>query len=70
MLHFRQYLQKFYAEETGATAIEYGLIAGMMGVAAIISFGAMSNGLQNLFGATNDEAGAVIQNAASSADLN
>ena len=62
-------IKQFYASESGATAIEYGLIAGMMAVASIVAFGTLSNGLQNLFGATNDGAGNVIDSAASSADL-
>lgn len=63
-------LKQFYADECGAVAIEYGLIAGLMAVASIFAFATMSNGLQNLFGATNDGAGNAISSAAASADLN
>ena len=65
-----QKIREFIFSQSGATAIEYGLIAGMMAVAAIVSFATLSNGLQNLFGATSQGAGSVIENAASSADLN
>jgi pilus assembly protein Flp/PilA len=34
-------LRKFMAEETGATAIEYGLIAALFGVTMIAAFGAL-----------------------------
>ncbi len=63
-------IKQFCVDEYGTTAIEYGLIAGLMAVASIFAFGTLSNGLQNLFGATNDGAGNVISAAASSADLN
>jgi pilus assembly protein Flp/PilA len=38
-------LKRFFADESGATAIEYGLIAAIMAVALITGFGAMSNAL-------------------------
>ncbi len=55
---------KFLADERAATAMEYGLIAALMGVAAIASFTAFGNGLQNVFGSTSSGAGAVITDAA------
>lgn len=36
-------------DEEGATAIEYGLIAGLVSVAAIGALGAMGNSLDNMF---------------------
>ncbi len=36
-------------DEEGATAIEYGLIAGLVSVAAITALGAMGNSLENMF---------------------
>ncbi len=65
-----QKFQKFLTCQNGATAIEYGLISGMMAVAAIMAFGQMGNGLVNLFGSTNDGAGQVVHDAANSAELN
>ena len=41
-------------DESGAAAIEYGLIAALIAVAAIVAMGAVGNGLQNTF---NDVAG-------------
>jgi pilus assembly protein Flp/PilA len=37
----------FFKDRTGATAIEYGLIAALMAVALIAGFGALSNGVSN-----------------------
>ncbi|KPF82002.1 Flp family type IVb pilin [Novosphingobium sp. AAP93] len=37
------------ADETGATAIEYGLIAALIAVAAITAMGALGNSLSNTF---------------------
>ena len=41
---------KFLRDETGATAIEYGLIAGLVSVAAIAALSAMGGSLQTIFG--------------------
>ncbi len=61
-------LRHFFADETGATAIEYGLLAAMIAVASIVAFSALGGGLQNLFGSTSggDGAGGVMEDAASS----
>ena len=41
--------KSFLRDESGATAIEYGLIAALVAVAAITALGAMGNSLSNLF---------------------
>ncbi len=43
-------LQSFCGDESGATAIEYGLIAALVSVAAISALTAMGNSLQLMFG--------------------
>ncbi|HSU24240.1 Flp family type IVb pilin [Staphylococcus epidermidis] len=43
---------KFIRDERGATAIEYGIIAGMMAVVLVAIFGnsgTLTNGLKNTF---------------------
>lgn len=42
-------LNSFLKDESGATAIEYGLIAALIAVAAILAMGAVGNGLINTF---------------------
>ncbi len=42
-------IQSFRRDESGATAIEYGLIAALISVAAIAAMGAMGDSLQTLF---------------------
>jgi pilus assembly protein Flp/PilA len=42
-------LTSFVAEESGATAIEYALIASLIAVAIIVSLTAVSGALQNVF---------------------
>ncbi|MEM8826601.1 MAG: Flp family type IVb pilin [Pseudomonadota bacterium] len=37
------FLRKFRKDETGATAIEYGLIAALIAVAAVGAMGALGN---------------------------
>ena len=45
----------FLREESGATAIEYGLIAALVSVAAIIALGAMGDSLENIFNIVSSE---------------
>ncbi len=55
-------LQSFCRDESGATAIEYGLIAALISVAAIAAMGAMGDSLQTLFNTVAGE----LNNAAGS----
>lgn len=43
-------LNRFVKDESGATAIEYGLIAGLVAVAIIASLGTLKTGLSDMFG--------------------
>ena len=47
-------LKLFCDDESGATAIEYGLIAALVSVAAIGALTAMGDSLQTLFGTVSD----------------
>ena len=40
---------RFLNDESGATAIEYGLIAAIVGVGIIVGLGALRDGLNDLF---------------------
>lgn len=42
-------LQRFFADESGATAIEYGLIAALIAVAIIAAATKLGGNLGNLF---------------------
>lgn len=42
-------LRKFAQDENGATAIEYGLIAALVSVAAIVALGNMGTALKDMF---------------------
>ena len=46
-------LRKFTADEQGATAIEYGLIAAIIGVGGIASLQSLKNSLNSMFGQVN-----------------
>ncbi|MCR6643949.1 MAG: Flp family type IVb pilin [Terricaulis sp.] len=48
-------LKKFIANEDGATAIEYGLIAALVGVAIIAGVGALGDSLDTTFQNVSDE---------------
>ncbi|RUM25046.1 Flp family type IVb pilin [Rhizobium vallis] len=43
-------LKAFLADDRGATAVEYGLIAALICTALISGLGLFSNSLQNVFG--------------------
>lgn len=43
-------IRKLYADESGATAIEYGLIAALVSVAGIVALQAMGTNLAAMFG--------------------
>ena len=47
--------KKFISQEDGATAIEYGLIAALVSVAAITALTEMGGSLDSLFGTVSDE---------------
>lgn len=45
-----QFFRKMLKDSKGATAIEYGLIAALIAVAAIAAMGTVGNSLINTFG--------------------
>ena len=44
-----KFIKKMFNNENGATAIEYGLIASLIAVAAMGAMGTMGNKLSNTF---------------------
>lgn len=44
-----QFIKKFWQEEEGVTAIEYGLIAALIAVAIIVAVGAVGTNLETVF---------------------
>ena len=46
----KTFLARFAQDESGATAIEYGLIAAFVGVGIIAGLGQLRAGLNTLFG--------------------
>ena len=58
----------FIADQRGATAIEYGLVAALIAVACIASFIAFGDGLEVLFGDGVGGAATVIGDAAAGID--
>ena len=42
-------VSRFLKDESGATAIEYGLIAALIAVALVTAMGFLSDGLENAF---------------------
>jgi pilus assembly protein Flp/PilA len=47
-------IKRFINDESGATAIEYGLIAGLVAVAIIAALTALGGSLNNLFSDISD----------------
>lgn len=50
----------FLADASGATAIEYGLIAALVSVAAIAALGAMGDSLSTIFGTVSSTLSAAV----------
>jgi pilus assembly protein Flp/PilA len=44
---------RFVKDESGATAIEYGLIAAIVGVGSILALSSMKTGVNNTFNAVS-----------------
>ena len=53
-------ISKLIRDESGATAIEYGLIAALVSVAAIGALTAMGDSLKTMFTAVSDELKAAV----------
>ena len=51
-------IKNFVKDESGATAIEYGLIAALVAVAIIAALGALGTELSNIFQYVADQLGA------------
>lgn len=49
----RTVLAPLYHDTTGATALEYGLIAALIAVAAMAALGGLGNGLNTTFSKTS-----------------
>ncbi len=60
-------LKRFFTEEDGATAIEYGLIAALVSVAAIGALNAMGGSLETMFTTVSSEIGAASVGSGSGA---
>jgi len=48
-------IRNLWHDESGATAIEYGLIAALVSVAAIVALGNMGDSLVEIFGVVDSE---------------
>ncbi|MBI4923675.1 MAG: Flp family type IVb pilin [Devosia nanyangense] len=56
-------ISRFFADDGAATAIEYGLIAGLVAVGCIVAFVAFGGSLGNLFAWVNTRAGGAMDGA-------
>ena len=51
------FVSRFVKDESGATAIEYGLIAALIAVMLVTAVGALSGALEGKFGEITDALG-------------
>ena len=56
-------IQNFVRDESGATAIEYGLIAALVSVAAIVALQALGGSLNSIFGVVSNQLSTAAANA-------
>lgn len=57
-------IKTFIQDESGATAIEYGLIAALVSVAAVVALQGLGTSLQNMFGMVSGQLDTAVTNAA------
>ena len=55
-------LNRFLADDRGATAIEYGLIAALIAVTLIAAFMVFGSSLMGMFGYVRDRSGDAMNN--------
>lgn len=53
----KELIINFWKDEEGATAIEYGLIAALIAVAAIVAMGLVGDGLTGIFTTISEKLG-------------
>ncbi|MEP7239836.1 MAG: Flp family type IVb pilin [Devosia sp.] len=53
-------IAQFVRNDSGATAIEYGVMATMIAVACVAAFLTLGGAVNGLFGSVNDKAGSVL----------
>jgi pilus assembly protein Flp/PilA len=58
-----KFINKLLRDEAGATAIEYGLIAALIAVAAITAMGSLGNQLKSTFNTTSSAMSAAAPSA-------
>jgi pilus assembly protein Flp/PilA len=59
----RKFAQKFAADRSGATAIEYGLIAAFIALAIVVALPTISTGLSTKFQAVSTNINAPLPSA-------
>ena len=59
----RALLIRFWSNQSGATAIEYGLIAALVAVGCLIAIATLGSSVQGLFLHVKDRAGNAMDNA-------
>jgi pilus assembly protein Flp/PilA len=60
-------MQQLYKDESGATALEYGLIAALVSVAAIGALTQLGGALTGIFGTVSTQLNSAAASAASAA---
>ena len=57
-------LKALYSDESGATAIEYGLIAALVSVAGIVALEAMGTSLSSMFSSVSTKLNQAVASSA------
>ena len=53
-------LQRFAKDRSGASAIEYGLVAGLVSISIIIALGIMEDGISAMFNAMGSYLASIV----------
>ena len=66
LMRLKKLIKDFVADQSGATAIEYALLAAILGTGSIVAFAATGGGLSNLFGGSSNTIGNSLSGASDS----
>ena len=67
---FAKSFARFWKNQKGATAIEYGLIAALISLGALAAFGAVGDSLETVFSSLNNDIEDATPGGRGGADVN
>ena len=60
MARFMAFTQRFIKDESGQDLIEYALVAGLIGLAAVTTMGSLGNSVNSIFSSVNNSLSSAV----------